>query len=66
MEPVIHFFRKLWLLVRRDKFNDELTEEMAFHREEAARQMQTEGLDSGAAGLNAVRQFGRASCRERV
>lgn len=61
MEPVIHFFRKLWLLVRRDKFNDDLTEEMAFHREEAARQLQTEGLDSGAAGLSAARQFGNST-----
>ena len=49
MESPIRFFRKLWIFVRREKFNSELEEEMAFHREHAEKQLQVQGLPPQAA-----------------
>ena len=51
-------FRKLWLLIRRDRFRSELDEEMAFHREQAERDFVAAGLSPQAARLAAMRQFG--------
>ena len=59
MESPIPFFRKLWIFVRREKFNSELEEEMAFHREHAEKQLQVEGLppqDCAACRKAAIRQ----------
>jgi putative ABC transport system permease protein len=61
MEGLLGRFRKLWLLVRRDKFNRELDEEMAFHREQAEAEFQSEGLAPDAAGFAAKKQFGNAT-----
>ena len=44
MDSLVRFFRKLWIFVRREKFNSELEEEMAFHREHAEKELQAEGL----------------------
>jgi hypothetical protein len=33
MNSMIRFLRKLWIFVRREKFESKLNEEMAFHRE---------------------------------
>ena len=60
MESPIRFFRKLWIFVRREKFNSELEEEMAFHREHAEKQLQVQGLPRQAAQHAARRQFGSA------
>jgi macrolide transport system ATP-binding/permease protein len=60
MKSPIRFFRKLWIFVRREKFNSELEEEMAFHREHAEKQLQVEGLPPQAAQHAARRQFGSA------
>lgn len=35
MNSIGHFFRKLAILFRRERYNRELDEEMAFHREHA-------------------------------
>ncbi|HLJ85932.1 MAG TPA: ABC transporter permease [Candidatus Angelobacter sp.] len=61
MSALIHFFRKLGILARRDRFNSELEEEMAFHREEASRQFQANGMAPGAAREAARREFGNDS-----
>ena len=38
MASFVRFLRKVRLLFGREKFRDELNEEMAFHRAEAARE----------------------------
>src|SRR5215472_2074694 len=55
---MLRFLRKLTILFRGDKFNRELEEEMAFHREEAAKELRTEGLSSDSARHAANRKFG--------
>ncbi len=51
-------FRKLSLLVRRDKFRSELDEEMAFHRAQAEKEFTAAGMSPRAARIAAARQFG--------
>ena len=52
------FFRKLQILFRRDRFRSELEEEMAFHREQAVNDMQSDGLAHDVAERAARQQFG--------
>jgi predicted permease len=52
------FFRKLKILIRGDKFNRELEEEMVFHREQAEREFQAAGMSAEEAHHAARRQFG--------
>ena len=40
MNHVARFFRKMWILVRREKFRGELAEEMACHREHVEQEFQ--------------------------
>jgi predicted permease len=54
------FFRKLALLFRRERFRDELSEEMAFHRAERQRELEADGLTAGQARKAAAREFGNA------
>ena len=61
MTSFLRFFRKLQRLFGRDRFRDELTEEMAFHRAAAAKEFVAEGMDPEAAGYAAKRQFGNAT-----
>jgi predicted permease len=61
MDAMPRFFRKLWSLIRRERFDRELEEEMAFHREQAEQQHRADGLNSGAAHDAAKRQFGNAA-----
>jgi predicted permease len=58
MDSLVRFFRKLWIFVRREKFNSELEEEMAFHREHSQKELQAEGLSAEEAQHAARRQFG--------
>jgi macrolide transport system ATP-binding/permease protein len=58
MTPLGHFLRKLRILVRRDEFNLELEEEMAFHRGETEEDFRADGLASEDARHAANRQFG--------
>jgi macrolide transport system ATP-binding/permease protein len=57
------FFRKLAMLLRRDRFRSELDEEMAFHRAQAEKDFLAEGMAKRAARQAAARQFGN---RERL
>ena len=61
MDSIVRFFNKLWILVRRKKFNSELEEEMAFHREQAEKQMEGDGVEPDEAHYAAKRQFGNAT-----
>src|SRR6266478_7384126 len=61
MNYVARFFRKMWILIRREKFRGELAEEMAFHREHAEQEFQTDGMPSEAAKYAARRQFGNST-----
>lgn len=58
MNSMERFFKKLRFLVRREKFNNELEEEMAFHREMAENELLENGLTAEAAQHAARRQFG--------
>ena len=49
MDTIARFFKKLSLLVHREKFASELDEEMAFHREQAERELAEDGVDPEAA-----------------
>jgi predicted permease len=60
MGQAIGFFRKLWMLIRRDRYRSELDEEMAFHRAQAAREFIAGGMTPQAARIAAKRQFGNA------
>jgi len=54
------FFRKLWMLIRRERFRSELEEEMAFHRSQAEKEFIAGGMTAKAARTAAMRQFGNA------
>ena len=58
MHSIFHFFRKIAILMRREKFNRELEEEMFFHRELTESELQAEGVPSGEARHAANRRFG--------
>jgi macrolide transport system ATP-binding/permease protein len=53
-----HFLRKLWLLLTRKSFRDELNEEMEFHRAAAEQAFIEDGMMPEAARYAAQRQFG--------
>jgi hypothetical protein len=54
MNYVACFFRKMWILVRREKFRGELAEEMAFHREHAEQEFLTDGMPCEANSRQAI------------
>ena len=60
MSQTSGFFRKLGMLLRRDRFRSELDEEMAFHRAHAEKDFVAEGMTKKAARQAAARQFGNA------
>ena len=53
-------FRKLAMLIRRERFRSDLDEEMAFHRAQAEKEFAAEGMTPRAARMAATRQFGNA------
>jgi macrolide transport system ATP-binding/permease protein len=55
------FWRKVKLLFGRETFAGELEEEMAFHREQMAKDLQESGMTPEAARFAAMRQFGNAT-----
>ena len=61
VEAIARFFKKLSLLVHREKFASELAEEMAFHREQAERELAEDGVDPEAAHYAAIKHFGNAA-----
>jgi len=58
MDALVRFFRKLGLFIRREQFNKDLSDEIAFHREQAEQQLRAEGLSADSAHYAAARQFG--------
>src|ERR1700761_5703123 len=61
MDRAGRFFRKLQILFRRERFASELEEEMAFHRAEAAKQFEADGLAPDEAHYAAMKQFGNTT-----
>lgn len=60
------FVKKLSILFRRDQFRSELDEEMAFHREQAEKELRESGMPPEAARYEAIRKVGNATrLRER-
>ena len=65
MNSLSRMARKFALFFRRNRFRNELDEEMAFHREETEKEMVAGGMNPAAAHTAAARQFGNpASLRE--
>jgi macrolide transport system ATP-binding/permease protein len=61
MNALVRLLRKIAVLVRRESFDQELQEEMAFHREQAAKEFEASGVTPEAARYAAMRQFGNAT-----
>jgi hypothetical protein len=61
MGRLTSLMRRVGLLVTRDRFRQELEEEMAFHRDEAERRFEAEGMSSQDARYAARREFGNAT-----
>jgi len=55
------FFRKLALLFGRNRFRSDLDEEMAFHREQAERELVAGGMTRDQARFAAMRQLGNST-----
>jgi predicted permease len=60
MSQIDGLFRRLWLLIRRERFRSDLDEEMAFHRVQAEKDLVAGGMTPKAARRFARRQFGNA------
>jgi macrolide transport system ATP-binding/permease protein len=61
MNALVPLLRKLALLFRRQSFDRDLQEEMAFHQEQAAKEFEAGGIAPEAARYAAMRQFGNAT-----
>ena len=61
MNDLTRLMRKVAIMLRRERFDGELEEEMAFHREQMARELETGGMTPEAARFAAARQFGNAT-----
>jgi predicted permease len=55
------FLKKLGILFGRERFRDELDEEMAFHREQKEKELIAIGMSPKDARYEAMRQFGNAT-----
>jgi macrolide transport system ATP-binding/permease protein len=61
MNALVRWLRKTALLFRRREFDQDLREEMTFHREQTAKEFEAAGATPEAARYAAVRQFGNAT-----
>jgi macrolide transport system ATP-binding/permease protein len=61
MNALVRWLRKTALLFRRREFDQDLQEEMAFHREQTAKEFEASGATPEAARYAAARQFGNAT-----
>jgi predicted permease len=61
MDSIARFFKKIGMLLRREKFNSELEEEMSFHREQRERELRETGVAPEEAHHEAMREFGNAT-----
>ena len=61
MNALVRLLRKIAVLLRGQSFDRELQEEMAFHREQAAKEFEAAGISPEAARYAAMRQFGNTT-----
>jgi macrolide transport system ATP-binding/permease protein len=61
MKSLMRFVKKLSMLFGRNRFGSELDEEMAFHREQAEKELIAGGMTAEAARYAAMRRFGNAT-----
>ncbi|HEY2467474.1 MAG TPA: ABC transporter permease [Terracidiphilus sp.] len=61
MNRVHTLLKKVSLFFRRNHFRSELDEEMAFHREQAEKEMVADGMNPAAAHTAAARRFGNST-----
>lgn len=61
VNPFTAVLQKLSILLRRDRFRNDLDEEMAFHREQMERELIAGGMTPASAHAAAARQFGNSS-----
>jgi macrolide transport system ATP-binding/permease protein len=61
MNALARMLRKIAVLFRRRTFDRDLQEEIAFHREQVAKEFEASGIAPEAARLAAMRQFGNAT-----
>lgn len=61
MNPVASVMRKIAMLFGRKRFQRDLDEEMAFHRDQVERDLIGEGMSPSSAHTAAARQFGNAT-----
>ena len=60
MDSIFRFFRKLGILLHREKFRSGLEEEMAFHHEQREKELRAEGMSAESAHYAAIQEFGNA------
>jgi predicted permease len=58
MDAIARFFTKAGMMIRREKFNSELEEEMSFHREQKEKELREAGTAPEAAHHTAALEFG--------
>jgi len=58
MESIARFFKKVGTLLRRERFNSELEEEMSFHRKQKEKELREAGVAPEVAHRAATREFG--------
>jgi predicted permease len=58
MDAIARFFTRAGMMIRREKFNSELEEEMAFHREQKEKDLREAGVAAETAHQTAAREFG--------
>jgi macrolide transport system ATP-binding/permease protein len=61
MDAIGRFFKRFGMLLRRQKFNSELDEEMSFHREQKEKELLEAGVVPEAAHHAAMREFGNTT-----
>ena len=66
MDALLRLFRKLWLLIRREQFDRELAEEMAFHREEAEKSLEAERHESRQGSVRGSETIRKCNTTERA
>ncbi len=61
MDSITRFFNKIEMLLRRKRFNSELDEEMAFHREQKEKELREAGVAPGEAHHAVALEFGNTT-----
>jgi predicted permease len=61
MDSIVRFFKKIGMLLRREKFSNDLEEEMSFHREQKEQELREAGVAPETAHYAAMREFGNTT-----